>query len=120
MIGVVDERNRALVDVAVRRAAASQGESVTAWIDTAFDGHLVFPKRLIEELRLEPLVETEAILADGKKVTLETFVCYVDWFGELIPLQVIENEGKLPLLGTGLLERRVLHIDYSSKQLTLD
>ena len=39
---------------------------VTAWIDTASDGHLVFPQRLINELQLEPLVETEAILADGQ------------------------------------------------------
>ena len=120
MIGVVDDENRALIDVAVRRALETRYVRVTAWIDTAFDGHLVFPRNLIEELKLEPLVETEAILANGKKVTLETFVCYVDWFGQLMPLQVIENEGKLPLLGTGLLDKRVLHIDYSTKQLTLD
>jgi len=59
-------------------------------------------------------------LADGRRVTLETFVCYVDWFGNLTPLQVVANGGKLPLMGTGLLEERVLHIDYSEKQLTLD
>lgn len=120
MIGIVDERNRALIDVPVRRTLNSQQVSVTAWIDTAFDGHLVFPKRLIEELDLESLVETEAILADGRRVTLETFICYVDWFGNLIPLQVVANDGKLPLVGTGLLEKRVLHINYLDKQLTLD
>jgi len=120
LIGIVDERNRALIDVPVRRTLNSRQVSVTAWIDTAFDGHLVFPKRLIEELDLESLVETEAILADGRRVTLETFVCYVDWFGNLIPLQVVANDGKLPLVGTGLLEERVLHIDYLDKQLTLD
>ncbi len=120
MIGRVDERSRALIDVPVRREPNSEEASVTAWIDTAFDGHLVFPKRLIEELELESLVETEAVLADGTRVTLETFVCYVDWFGKKIPLQVIANDGKLPLLGTGLLEERVLHIDYSKRQLMLD
>jgi hypothetical protein len=31
---------------------------------------------LIERLQLDSLVETEAILADGSKVTLETFVCF--------------------------------------------
>lgn len=111
MIGIVDEQNRALMDVPVQRTLNSQQVSVTAWIDTAFDGHLVFPKRLIEELDLESLVETEAILADGRRVTLETFICYVDWFGNLIPLQVVANDGKLPLVGTGLLEKHVLHID---------
>ena len=120
MIGTVDDRNRALIDVEVRRTPNSQGASVTAWIDTAFDGHLVFPRSLIEELKLESLVDTEAILADGRKVTLETFVSYLDWFEKLIPLQVIANDGKLPLLGTGLLENHILHIDYLNKQLTLD
>ena len=93
---------------------------MTAWIDTAFDGHLVFPLSLVEELKLESLVDTEATLADGRTVALETFVCYLDWFGRVIPLQVIANAGKLPLLGTGLLDKHVLHVDYVNKQLTLD
>ena len=120
MIGTVDDRNRALMDLEVRRTRNAQGTCVTAWIDTAFDGHLVFPMWLIKELDLEPLVETDAILADGRKVTLETFICYVAWFGNLIPLQVVANAGQLPLLGTGLLEKHVLHVDYLKKQVTLD
>jgi hypothetical protein len=58
-------------------------------------------------------------LADGSKVTLETFVCYLPWFGTLIPLHVVANAGKLPLPGTGLLEAHVLHIDYVNKALTI-
>lgn len=120
MIGTGDDRNRALMDLEVRRTRTSSGASVKAWIDTAFDGHLVFPTSLIEELQLESLVETEAILADGRKATMETFICYLEWFGDVIPLQVIAGGGQLPLLGTGLLENRVLVIDYAKKQLTLD
>lgn len=120
MNGTVDERNRALINVSVRGAPASEEVRIAAWIDTAFDGHLVFPKSLIEELQLDSLAETEAILADGNRVTVETFVCYVDWFDSLVPLQVIANDGKTPLLGTGLLEKRILHIDYLQRQLTLD
>jgi hypothetical protein len=66
------------------------------------------------------LIEIEAILADGSKVTLPTFLCYIEWFGDIIPLEVVANDGYYPLLGTGLLENRVLHIDYVHKQLTLD
>jgi predicted aspartyl protease len=93
---------------------------VTTWIDTAFDGHLVFPSKLIAELGLETLVETEAILADGSKVVLETFICFVDWFGDRLALQVIANEGSFPLLGTGLLNRRVLHVDYAARTVALE
>ncbi len=120
MIGKVDDRDRDLVDLDLRRTPSSPGASVKAWIDTAFDGHLVFPMPLIEELKLESLADTEAILADGRKVTLETFVCYLEWFGRLIPLQVVANAGKLPLLGTGLLENHVLQIDYVNKGVTID
>jgi hypothetical protein len=66
------------------------------------------------------LVETEAILADGSKVVLETIICFVDWFGERLPLQVIANEGSFPLLGTGLSDRRVLHADYATKKVAID
>ena len=76
--------------------------------------------QLIRDLELDDLVETEAILADGSKVTLETFICFIDWFGQRIPLQVIANDGRYPLLGTGLFEFRTLHIDYANKVLTID
>ena len=120
MIGHVDKNGRALLEVSVASKLNGQGVPVTTWIDTAFDGHLVFSTELIEELGLDTLVETEAILADGSKVSLETFVCFVDWFGKRVPLQVIANDGKFPLLGTGLLDHRVLHIDYAAKELSLD
>ncbi len=120
MIGTVDEKGRALLDISISDQLDGACTSVTAWIDTAFDGHLVFSYQLIKELNLESLVETEAILADGSKVTLEAYVCFVDWFGSRIPIQVISNEGRFPLLGTGLLEHRVLHIDYVKKDLSLD
>jgi len=120
VIGQVDDHDRALLSVEIGNEPGAVRNSVTAWIDTAFDGHLVFPRSLIEQFQLESLAETEAVLADDTKVTLETFVCYLSWFGTVMPLQVIANEGRLPLLGTALLTRRVLHIDYASKQLTLD
>jgi clan AA aspartic protease len=120
MIGMVDGQGRALLAVAVGNNIHGPYTPVSAWVDTAFDGHLVFPHELIEKLKLESLVETEAILADGTKVTLETFVCYVDWFGTRVPLQVIANNGRFPLLGTGLLQQRVLHIDYVSKAMSVD
>jgi len=119
MIGQVDKNGRALLEVSVASKLDGQYVPVTAWIDTAFDGHLVFSADLIEELGLDALVETEAILADGSIVSLETFVCFVDWFGKRVPLQVIANDGKFPLLGTGLLDQRVLHIDYQVKELSL-
>lgn len=119
MKGHVDDSARALLDIFVGKESSGDSQQVTTWVDTAFDGHLVFSSQLISDLELDILVETEAILADGSKVTLETYLCFVDWFENRIPVQVIANEGKLPLLGTGLLNGRVLHIDYGKNTLSL-
>ena len=119
-IGIVDENGRALLDVRISDQADGNYTPVATWIDTAFDGHLVFPRELINTLGLESLAETEAVLADGSTVALETFLCFVDWFGSRMPLQVVANEGRFPLLGTGLLEQRVLRIDYKKGELSLE
>ena len=120
MNGDVDERNRALITISVSKEIDGRYNEVVAWIDTAFDGHLVFSQGLIDRLKLESLVETEAILADGSKVALETYICFVDWFGEHMPVQVIANEGRFPLLGTQLLDGRELRISYVANRLSLD
>lgn len=70
MMGSIDESGRALLDVQISRKLNAEGLAVTTWIDTAFDGHLVLPLQLIKELELDSLAQTEAILADGSKVTL--------------------------------------------------
>lgn len=111
---------RALLEVTIRADPNDNGVLITAWVDSAFNGHLVFSKSLIEELGLSQEAATHAILADGNVTMLESYLCYVEWFGEIVPAQVIANDGKFPLLGTGLLKNRVLNIDYVAKKLSLD
>lgn len=112
MNGHVDDSLRALLELQVGNTPAEQSTTITVWIDTAFDGFLVLSKSLIESLKLDQEAAAEAILADGRHVTLESYVCHVDWFGEAMAAQVIANEGKLPLLGTELLANRRLVVDY--------
>ena len=119
MNGHVDESGRALLSIQIANTREATYVQLLAWIDTAFDGHLVLPLRMIEELQLESLAQTEGILADGSRVTLETFFCYVELFGQRVPLQVIANDGRFPLLGTEMLHNRVLHIDYHRRVLSL-
>ena len=119
MNGHVDDQKRALIRVEVQAKLSASPEIVEAWIDTAFDGHFVFSSNLIKELGLDTLVETEAILADGSKVPLQTYVCYLDWFGKTIATQVVENEGRFPLLGTALMGDLRLIVDYGTKTVDL-
>jgi len=119
MKGRVDKNGRPLLPLSVRAKLGSELVEFDAWVDTAFDGHFVFSTNLIKELRLETLAETDAILADGSKVTLQTYICHVDWFGETLAAEVFENDGKFPLLGTALMNQRRLVVDFKNGRVEL-
>ena len=89
------------------------------WIDTAFNGGLVLPRKQIADLGLVQESSAEAILADGRPVELETFACVVDWFGKSYETQIVANEGEYPLLGTILLDGHRLEIDHGAKTVDL-
>jgi clan AA aspartic protease len=114
MNGHVDEKQRALIAV---RLAAPFGERFAqcwAWINTAFNGSLVLPKSIFDELQLPMESPAEAVLADGSKVAMETYGCQVEWFGRNYDTQVVTNDGDYALLGTILLTGWRLEIDYAS------
>ena len=114
MNGHIDEKQRALIAV---RLAAPSGERFAqcwAWIETAFNGSLVLPQNIVDELQLPMESSAEAVLADGSKVAMETYGCQDEWFGRNYDTQVVTNEGEYALLGTILLTGRRLEIDYAS------
>lgn len=115
MNGRVDESLRALLEIPVAARRDGQIEPLDVWIDTAFNGGLVLPRQHIERLGLQQASTTQAILADGQLVELETFTCYLEWFGHMFKTQVVANEGGYPHLGTVLLANRKLLIDYAAK-----
>jgi len=120
VIGSVDEDLRALIDVEVSAQRGGEKVPLRVWIDTAFNGGLVIPRHQIDELGLSKTSSTEATLADGNVVELETFGCYLEWFGKSYRTQVIANDGQLPLLGTMLLGSRRLVVDYPQRTLSLE
>ena len=119
MKGWVDDKLRALVRIPVSASRDAKRTEMVAWIDTAFNGGLVIPRKQIDALRLVIESSAEAILADGHSVELETFACFFDWFGHSYETKIIANDGVYPLLGTMLLEGHRLSIDYESKTVEL-
>jgi hypothetical protein len=63
--------------------------------------------------------EQQTASADGTQVLLKTFHCEIEWFGKFRSLEVIANDGEMPLLGVGLLLAKVLTIDYTNLTLSL-
>jgi clan AA aspartic protease len=120
MNGYVDGKGRALITVHVRSLIDSEEHPVEAWIDTGFNGDLVIPLQQIGDLDLEQSGSVKAVLADGSEVALQTYTCFVDWFGNSRRLEVIANDGECALLGVGLLLGRDLLISYRSGEITID
>ena len=120
MKGFVDGELRALIEVLVSATPHAEKQPLKVWVDTAFNGGLVIPREQIAILGLAPASSTEATLADGQLVELETFSCYLEWFGKEFRTQVIANDGHFPLLGTVLLSNRKLIIDYNLGTLELE
>ena len=104
MNGIVHEKLRALLRVPVSASRGGERREISVWIDTAFNGGLVIPKNQIEQLGLVQESSAEAILADGQLVELETYCCFLDWFGQTCETQIVANESEFPLLGTMLLD----------------
>ena len=119
MNGVVDEELRALLDVPVSASSDGQRTALTVWVDTAFNGGLAIPRKKVAELGLSKQSSAEAILADGRSVQLETFACFLDWFGRTYETQIAASDGEYPLLGTMLLDGHHLDINYAAKTVEL-
>jgi predicted aspartyl protease len=119
LTGQVDDQLRALVRVPLRAAPNAPLREIVAWVDTAFNGGLTAPRTLIPSSGLLQEGTVEAVLADGQTVELETFDCYLDWFGATYRTQVIASDATYPLLGTLLLSGHRLTIDYAAKTVEL-
>ena len=120
MKGIVDESLRALLKLPVRATDAGAEQELTVWLDTAFNGSLAIPRQQIHQLALKQASTTQAILANGQAVDLETFTCYLSWFGNQYRTQVVANDGDCALLGTMLLADRKLTIDYPERTVLLE
>ena len=120
MNGEVDNSGRAIVLLLVRASADTDATRLAAWVDTAFTGDLVIPRETINRLALRQSAAVTAGLADGTQVVLETYSCVIEWFDRHRIVEVVENDGQVPLLGVGLLRDRRLEINYRSRTVLIE
>ena len=119
MKGWVDEQLRALCRVPVSASGGGDRTEIVVWIDSAYNGGLAIQLQQVSELGLVQESSAEAVLADGHSVELETFACFIDWFGNCYETQIAASDGQYPLLGTMLLAGRRLDINYGAKTVEL-
>jgi clan AA aspartic protease len=119
MTGTVDEAGRALLGVRIVSDRFPDGTTIGVWIDTGFTGDIVFPITVIQQLGLSKSGSVDAILADGSQIELDTYSCKIQWFNGERKLEVIADDGEIPLLGVGLLLGKELRVDYTNRNLLL-
>lgn len=76
---------------------------IEALLDTGFDGWLMLPETIVQELKLEQIGETDYELADGEVVESILYEAEIDWLGEKKKISVVATPSDLSLLGMGLL-----------------
>lgn len=96
MTGRVDGDGRALLRVPVAATAGGPRTDVEAWVDTAFTGGLTMPRAMATVLGLAAGASGTALLADGSQVVLDSFVCYLDWFGGTYRIHAVATDAVHP------------------------
>ena len=88
-----------------------QGKTMDLVVDTGFNGHLVLPAQLLQEISFDHKGSTVVELADGSKVTSELYEGSIIWFGEDKKVRVHATSSEDALLGTKMLVGYVLELD---------
>lgn len=89
--------------------------TVDAQIDTGFDGSLCLPISLAILLGLELAGTIGFMLADGTLKRDYTFWATITLGEESFRKEILITESDITLLGSELLENRVLEIDYGNR-----
>lgn len=89
-------------------------------VDTGFNGELMLPRAMLEELDFEYSMKSEAELADGSIVETTIYRGTINWLGEERTVQAVVTESEDGLVGTGMLFGLTLFMDLDEDQVLLE
>ncbi len=95
------------------------GKYVEFLIDTGFNGALCVPFSLMKELGLEQISEVEIFGIGLHQDIVGLAIAKIIWFGQQIEIEVLINDGDDRLLGSELLEGKILEINYRNKKVSI-
>lgn len=95
------------------------GKNVEFLIDTGFNGALCVPFSLVEELGLKTVSEVEIFGIGSHKESIEMAITNIIWFDRITAIEVLINNGDDRLLGSELLDGKILRINYQNKSLSI-
>ena len=105
--------NREAVISLVVRGPGGEDRTVSAVVDTGFNGFLTLPPRIITALRLSRLGLARVRLADGREQFLQIYEAAVIWDGQSRIVEV-DSADTDALLGMALLDGYALRIEVTN------
>lgn len=111
IIGVVNPQLEATVDITIV-GLTGQSLTVTAVIDTGYNGSLSLPNAIVTALALPSAAVSTVTLGDATQKIFTFYRAEVLWDGQRRGVRVLGVEGD-PLLGTGLLRGYKLSADFA-------
>jgi clan AA aspartic protease len=118
ILGHVNEFSELVIPLGVRGPTGLE-KQIELVLDTGFSSSIALPKDLIQELQLNHLSRTRAMLADGSIHEYQNYTAEVLWNRQWLPV-VVMCLGEESLLGTHLLAGHELNARFvNSGQITI-
>lgn len=96
-----------------------EGKKLEFLIDTGFNGSLCIPRSLMNDLGLVKVSEEEVSGVGTHTEVLDLSEAEIYWFGDKINVDFVINEGFDRILGSELLQNKILTINYKNKSLKI-
>lgn len=113
MKGFINEYGEAVINVVI--IGSRKKVSIEGMIDTGFDGDICLPVLIAIQLGLELRDMICVELADGTKQDELVFEGRIIYNGEEKLIKILLTNSQQTLIGTGLLQDKVLEIDFVKK-----
>ena len=95
------------------------GKYVEFLVDTGFNGALCIPVSLMGELGLKQISEVEIFGIGSYQDVVGLAIAKIIWFGRQTEFEVLINDGDDRLLGSELLDGKILRINYRNKNVSI-
>ena len=112
MKGFVDVIRRPVLPVTIHGTIGSHTSE--AFLDTGFNGFLAVPATMALRIGLVQYGRAVTRFADGRAGVISTYDATNDWLGGRLRCQAVESQLDHPLIGTALLDGRVVVIDFGA------
>jgi clan AA aspartic protease len=96
------------------------GQQWRAIIDTGFNGDVELPETLQTHLTAEFVGRVSSLLAAGQRIEEDVYLVALPFDGQTMDVQATFVDGDEILIGTHLLQRYRLTIDFPTKSLSID